>query len=390
MADKIYSFIFEKLSKIHFNDLTRTHTNNFSKNFKAMKHLKYLFFLPASLVLILLSCGKTSNNDYTDGNWVYNTNSIPGANRSGAVCFVVGKLAYIGTGYNVDLVQNRLSDFYSYDPNNGEKGDWQQIATFPGTPRSQASAFAIGNYGYVTLGQDIQPVSLIDTWQYDTQHNTWTKKADFGSGDSRATARRDATGFAIGNYGYIVCGYDTTGSNKKDSWVYDPTIDKWSLTTQQFPGGKRQGAIALVHGDSAYIVTGIDGTQALDMIKFTPKNTTKQWWTMQEITNVSTDPFDDDYTDIVRDHGVGFTLGDSAYITQGNGSGGVKTWGYDFKSDRWFRRTSFEIRGAQSTRTYGLGFTVQGRAFVCTGLSGGAGLGDLIEWLPYVTYNSND
>lgn len=359
-----------------------------------MKHLKYLFFLPISLVLIFLSCGPTAVNTYTSGNWVYNSNGIPGANRSAAVSFVVGNKVYIGTGYNRLLVANRLSDFYSFDPTlGGAQGTWSQIATPPAafTPRSNASSFAIGTNGYVTLGQDINPTPLLDTWQYNTLTNTWTQKANFGSGDIRGTARYDATGFAIGNYGYIVCGADVLGSNKKDSWVYDPTSDNWSLTPIQFNGGKRQGAIAFVHGDSAYIVTGTDGgVLANDMIRFAPKNTSEPWKQKRNISNVSTDSFDDDYTDIERDHGVGFTLGDSAYITLGSSGGNIKCWGYDMKNDLWFRKTSFEIRGATTGRSNAVGFTVAGRSFVSTGVSGAGDLGDLIEWLPNQLYNAND
>lgn len=365
-------------------------TQIISAKIQAMKQLKYLFFLPVSLVLIFLSCNSSSTNVYSSGNWVYNSNGIPGANRSAAVCFVVGNRVYIGTGYNRTLTNNRLSDFYAFDPTvGGVGGSWFDVAQPPAnfTPRSNAVAFAIGTNGYVALGQDINPSSLKDTWQYNTVTNTWTKKADFGG-----TARIDATGFAIGNFGYVVCGYDTTGSNKKDSWVYDPNADKWSMTPIQFNGAKRQGAIALVHGDSAYIVTGTDGgVLAGDMIKFVPKNTSEPWKQMKNIYNYSTDSYDDDYTDIERDHGVGFVMGDSAYITLGNQGGyNVKTWGYDLKNDLWFRKTSFEIRGSNSGRSNAVGFVVAGNAYISTGVSSTNDLGDLVQWFPYVDYNSND
>jgi len=358
-----------------------------------MKQFKYLFFLPVSLVLILLSCGKTAVNVYTSGNWFYNSNSLLGANRTSAVSFVVGNKAYVGTGYNHTLVANRLADFFSFDPTlGGPLGDWEQIATPPAafTPRSNAVAFAIGTNGYVTLGQDINTTFLQDTWQYSTTTNTWSQKANFGSGDVRATARIDASAFAIGNYGYVVCGADNLGSTRKDAWKYDPITDAW-ISFGSIPGSKRQGAITFVHGDSAYIVTGTDGgVPAIDMIKFVPKNTTAPWSTMKNITNTSTDSYDDDYTDIFRDHGVGFTLGDSAYITLGSNGSNIKCWGYDFKNDLWFRKTSFEIRGATTGRSNGLGFTVAGRSYVSTGLSGSGELGDLIEWRPYELYNAND
>lgn len=361
-----------------------------------MKQIYYLPILSASFLLFVLSCKKDPIDVYSSGNWVFNSNGIPGANRSEAVCFVVGNNAYITTGYNSNLVKD-LADLYAFNPTvGGSLGSWTQLSDPPAnfSPRRYAVAFAIGTNGYITLGQDINSNYLKDTWQYNTLTDTWTQKADFGSGDKKGTGRRDATAFAIGNYGYVLCGADETGSNKKDSWVYDPSTDNWSLTPVQFDGGKRNGALALVHGDSAFIVTGVDGdVEADDMIKFVPANKSNPWTVLKKIRQYSLESYDDDYSDIQRDHAVGFVVGDSAYISLGtiiNNGNTVKTWGYDMKKDLWFRKTSFEIRGVSAGLTGALGFTVAGRAYVCTGASSSLSKGDLIEWLPSEPYNSKD
>jgi N-acetylneuraminic acid mutarotase len=243
---------------------------------------------------------------------------------------------------------------------------------------------------------------MSDTWQYNSLTNTWTQKGDFGNGAGAnqvyATPRVDASAFAIGNYGYVLCGYDNTGSYKKDSWIYDPGSDHWNLTAVQFNGSSREGAIVLVHNDVAYIVTGDNaGLLAPDMIRFTPSNISAPWSdSLGKIYNASADTKDDDYTDIERSFGSGMVIGDSAYITLGSN---VKTWGYDFKNDQWFRKTSFEKTGTQTLRSRAVSFVVGRRGFVTTGATGPGGSGgqaggteqgDIVEWQPYVAYNSYD
>lgn len=347
-----------------------------------MKQLKYFFFLPVSLVLILFSC-KPNNPDPTtySGNWISISNSFPGDQRNSAVCFTIGDTAYIGTGYN-QTRNLRYSDLWSFNPTKG----WSQLNNAPAafTPRSNAVAFAVGTNGYIALGQDNSNNFLKDTWQFSVANNAWTKKSDFGG-----TARIDAISFSIGNLGYVLCGYDQ-GSNRKDSWQYNPTTDSWSLTAIQFNGNKRRGAISFVYKSKAYIVTGVDdGGNGLvhDFIVFDPSNTATPWTQKRDISNTSSDSYDDDYTDIIRDHGVGFVLGDSAYIAVGsNGGYNTKTWGYDFVNDLWFRKTTFEKAG----RSNSIGFTIAGQSFITTGRSSTQDLDDLNGWFPYQTYNVND
>ena len=65
-----------------------------------MKRLKYYFFLPASIVLILISCAKTTSpSTDTSGNWLKRS-EFDGNARTEAASFVIGDTAYIGTGYD--------------------------------------------------------------------------------------------------------------------------------------------------------------------------------------------------------------------------------------------------------------------------------------------------
>src|SRR5438552_2110317 len=82
--------------------------------------------------------------------------------------------------------------------------------------------------------------------------NTWTQKTNFGG-----TVRAEATGFSIGNKGYIGTGGDNDGS-KNDFWEYDPTNNAWTQKTN-FGGAARFGAKGFNIGGKGYIGTGNDG-----------------------------------------------------------------------------------------------------------------------------------
>ena len=113
-----------------------------------MKRLKYYFFLPVSIVLILISCAKsTSPSTDTSGNWLKRS-EFDGNARTEAASFVIGDTAYIGTGYDGT---NRYVDFWAYDP---VQNFWTQHAQFPGIARNSAVGFSVGTFGYIGTGYD--------------------------------------------------------------------------------------------------------------------------------------------------------------------------------------------------------------------------------------------
>lgn len=343
-----------------------------------MKRLKYLFFLPASIVLILVSCAKntdTSTAADTSGNWLKRS-EFEGNARTEAVSFVIGDTAYIGTGFDGT---NRYKDFWAFDP---VKNFWIQRAQFPGVARNSAVGFSIGTKGYIATGYDGLN-RLIDNWEYNQATNTWTQRADFAG-----SARYDAVGFAISDKGYISTGFD--GGYTKDLWEFNPAggsngSGAWTQKVS-LGGTKRSGAVVFVRNNKAYIVTGINnGTPVTDFWVYDP--TAAAWTQLRDIANISTDGYDDDYTDIVRSNGVGFVMNDKGYITCGENSGYIKkTWEYDFDKDSWARKTTYE----RSERTGAVSFTVKGRGFVACGRNSTYYFDDIDEWLPNDTENSVD
>ena len=322
-------------------------------------------------VLILGAC-KSDSTSSTDlvGDWVTRF-SFNGVARSEAVSFTIGTKSYIGGGFDGT---KRLNDFWEYDATTGLV---RRVKTFPGVARSAAIAFATSTKGYVGTGIDDNGNRLNDFYEYTpgvttTDSGTWVQKNNFGG-----SARQEATGFAIGNTGYVLGGYD--GNYLKDFWQYTPGSDSWTL--KPFPGNKRREALAFVIGSKAYLATGINnGTMVVDMWQFDPATTTGDGWTQKrDISNTSDDSYDDDYSSIARNNGVAFVINNKGYITTGElGSFNSHTWEYDNTTDVWKEKTGFEAAG----RTGAVSFTVSGKGLVLTGRSGGNPYDDIWELLP--------
>ncbi len=358
-----------------------------------MKRTNLLFAsLSTFSVIILLSysCSKSSIPYTQDGNWVTSA-YFGGNNRSEAVTFTIGNLAYVASGYDGIT---RYNDLWSFDPTgNANTGSWTELASMPqtnstggGTIRSSGIGFSIDSLGYVGTGYDgYNPMK--DFWQYSPATNSWTQKADFIGG-----ARYDAVAFGIGSFGYVTTGYDGL-TDHNDNWQYDPASDTWT-EKESMPGQKRAQAVAFVYKSKGYVVTGVDNGQATgDFWVFDPSKSGGGSWTqLNRIFNFSSLTFDDGYTNIERWNAAAFvilgtTSGDKAYITTGeNGALYTFTWEYDFGTDLWKEKTPYE----GVARTGAVGLTVQNRGFVGLGRTSSQPLYDLREFHPNEVFNPND
>ena len=337
-----------------------------------MKTKQVLLYLSVMNIIIFgISCTGSSSSTTVIGNWVY-LGEMDGVARSEAVSFVLNDTGYVATGY--DANNNRLKDLWQYDV---VKNSWTQKADLPGTARSSAVAFTALGKAYVGTGFD-GVHQLKDMWEYDPASNSWMQKNDF-----TGSARYEAVAFAIQDKGYISTGFD--GNYLKDTWQYDPSADTWTQISS-FGGSKRLGAVAFVYNNKGYIVTGTNnGTAVNDFWSYDPS--TSSWTQLRQITNVSTDSYDDTYTDIVRSNAVAFIIGDKAYITTGeNGSIISTTWEYDFSNDQWASKTAFE----KSARTGAVAFSLSIGGFVLTGRSSTYSFDDINQFLPTQAYNAND
>lgn len=174
-------------------------------------------------------------NTVTD-TWT-NADDFPGGERKNAVSMVANNKLYVGMGYlpAVLLVSGNTyyKDFWAYDL---ATKVWEKVTDFPeATGRIFNASFSIGSKIYIVAGATgdsglfSTPVSSKETWCYDATSNQWTKKADYpGAGQISFNS------FAIGNYGYVGMGESITynsyfGQNIDGHFYkYDPAGDKWT------------------------------------------------------------------------------------------------------------------------------------------------------------------
>lgn len=352
-----------------------------------MKKIKNWAVVAASIALVTVACNKndnsTSSSTPTQGNWIKRT-VFKGNDRAGASTFTIGNVAYVYGGFDGIT---RYNDLYAFDGTT-----WtQKAAMTSGVKRNMAAAFAIGTNGYIVGGACDANLGyygrLNDVWMYDASSNTWVQKGNLPDLDPTTTnsgSRYDATAFAIGGKGYLTCGY--TGRAQNDMWEYNASTDMWTQKTDMPATDRRQGAIALVNGDSATIVGGMSNGSTVNEV-FTYRPATDSWTQKRNITNTSTDTYDDNYSTVVRANGVGFVLGGKGYITTGTiSSYNNTTWQYDFTTDLWVQYSNYE----RAERSHAVSFVINGKAYVGLGKNTTYYYGNFDEFIPTETLNTND
>lgn len=324
------------------------------------------FLMIVAVCLSITACSSSDDDDDLMGNWT-ERGAFEGVPRTGAVSFVIGDYAYVGTGYD-GVEDERLQDFWRYD---AQKDFWTQVAPFEGAARNGAVAFAAEGKGYVTTGYDGRD-RLKDTWEYDAASNSWMQKADFP-----AEARYGAVAFSLDNKGYVGTGY--AGNLMKDFWMYSPQSDTWEQAVS-IGGKKRRDAVAFVIDNKAYVCTGSDNGQYLeDMWEY--EAVSGEWTEKRSIGNDANEDesYDDDYN-IVAINATAFSINGLGYITTGGpGAPGNLTWEYNPDSDIWLQRSNFD----GSPRYNAVAFVVDNQPYVVGGNSGGYYFDDVWTFNPY-------
>lgn len=278
-----------------------------------------LALLVASSAFVQFSCNDKVDADKV-GNW-YKSGipSFGGSARSRAVSFVIGSKGYIGTGSTSETI-SRVKDFWSYD---ATAKIWSQVAEFAGTGRQEAVAFVVADKAYVGTGYDgntaLDNGYKKDFYQYDPATNKWKAVADF------PIVRNTASAFTLGDKGYVGLGYNAS-NYFQDFYQYDPATDKWTEVAT-FTGGKRRGANAFTIGGKAYVGFGLNNSavSTKDLYQFDPAgNGGKGAWIKMEDSN----------TDLnARAFGFTLVMNEKAYIVGGTGLSDV--WEYTPGTNTW-------------------------------------------------------
>ena len=379
-----------------------------------MKRINITLFA-IMLVAICFSCTRTNLSYTQSGNWVSRA-TFQGIAMGAGACFVVNNQAYVGTGINPLTSNVKLTTMFRYTAAkilptpygyDSAYGSWTSVTDFPGQARSNAVGFSIGGTGYLGGGLANDGFTPLEDYYSFTPGGGWSQIDSLVDQNGNGHPRYDAVSFSFDTTAIVLTGTDNY-NYFGDIYRYSPTTNTW-IALPGMPGSKRSGAITWVYNNQGYLVTGYtngskwsSGTQCYDFWSFTYKSDidTTMWDRKHDIFNTNAATFDDGYTNIIREHGVGFIelatpLGDKGYVTLGSFNGGdvTYTWENDFLTDIWTEKTPYEGTG----RTGAVAFTLNGagplqRGFVATGLNQGstAAYSDCEEFFPQQVYNQYD
>lgn len=295
---------------------------------------------------------------YGQNQWIIK-DSIQGKPRSVASSFVLNGEGYAICGLDIDGFRRKIYS-YSYWEN-----DWQNQSSLggdngDGLERGSASAFAIGNKGYVCLGQGVTNPFFGDLWEYDPVTNAWTQKANF-----LGSPRRQGIGFAIDSLGYVGLGIDANGFCK-DMFQYDPTLNTWTQLND-FEGSARKEAVGFEMGGFGYVGTGDDGVLNKDFWQYDPTNDS---WTQKP-----------EFPGTARKGAAGWGMFPTAFICTGediNFNYSNDLWEFNIYSESWVQRANLIGPG----RTNATAFVIQDLAFLGTGYGDNGFLKDFYAYSP--------
>ncbi|PRD50696.1 Kelch repeat-containing protein [Sphingobacterium gobiense] len=336
------------------------------------KNWLLLFFACAIAFTSFNSCKKDNDED-TGGDtgpteWRRSV-VFDGQRRSGAASFATsgsGAAAYVVGGYTS---AGFVSDAFKFDGST-----WAPIASFPGQSRTEAVGFSIGGKGYVGTGQSlVSGVSedFNDFWCYNPATDEWEEIAPF-PGD----ARYGAVAFTLGNYAYVGLGRAKQGSTDYSNFYrYNPSNNTWTSISSPFKY-KKAYAFAFVIGDKAYVGGGQDGgTNVLPEDFYSFDGT--EWKALNDLNRD-----DDSYTYDARKYAASaFTIGNYGYVVSGRNANTVTStvWKYDPSTDSW---TDKHQALSTDPREKAVGFSLDGKGYVTTGLNGSRYFDSTFEFIP--------
>ena len=327
-----------------------------------------------ALLALSISCATEEDDDTSSiGDWV-RTTPYKGRPRAGAVSFTIGSSVFVGLGYDGD---DYVSDFYEFDIT---KGYWEARESFPGTLRERGVSFSVNGKGYIGLGynRDLDDEELGDFWEYDPDLDKWTEVAEF-----EGTPRYNAVSFVIGDIAYVGTGYDGDQYNS-DFWEFNAAENTWT-EMESYPGDKIESGLAFVINDKGYVCSGRNND--LYNLDFWSYSQSEQAW--EKLTPDDDESYYDEFKLAVYRHdAVALTIDNKAYIVGGVSSSGAtdnSVYMFDPATQKWDDRTSFE----GSARSSAVGFVLDDRAFIGTGLNGTKTYYDMWEFYSTQEYDSD-
>lgn len=273
--------------------------------------------------------------------------SVKGPAKGSCAAFVLQNEGFIIGGLDDFGFKRKM---YSYDPSQNDWDDELSIGGLngDGLDRGSASSFSINGKGYICLGQGQTNPYFRDLWEYNHETQAWTQKADF-----IGTARRQAVGFALDEFGYVGTGQDALGLCK-DFYRFDPLTNSWTQLND-FPGTARRQAVAFTMGAEAFLGTGDDGVLRNDFWMY---ETSTDTWIQKA-----------NFPGTPRAGATGWGIFPTGFIATGediNFDYTKDVWEYNYFSNSWVQRADLPASGRKNA----IAFVLNGIAYLGTGFNG--------------------
>ncbi len=130
------------------------------------------------------------------------------------------------------------------------------------------ATFSLGETGYVV---NQVPGRQPHVFAYDSQKDTWTRKADFPGAQ-----RSRGGGFSVKGKGYFGLGTATNQQGLRDIWQYDPTLDKWQYVTD-YPGQGNRYLMVWSGPNRAYLGWGYESQTVVGSAGYRQAGCTDFW-----------------------------------------------------------------------------------------------------------------
>jgi len=260
-------------------------------------------------------------------------------------------------------------------------GNWVKRSEFNGPVRSEAIAFTVGSKSYIGLGMSFDSKTrLTDFWEYDVVSDYWTQKADF-----TGPARTSATAFATDLKGYVATGYDGT-NYLFDTYEYNPSGNLWKKmaslfdtivsidpntqnTIISYKEAGRYDAVSFGLNNKGYLGTGFDGNYLKDFWRFDPTVGDSGKWS--RIASIGGSK---------RTGATSFVINGKGYVCCGvsNGSYVSDFWTFDPATESWsilrpiknISTETYDDAYTSIVREYGVAFIIDSKAYVTAGING--------------------
>jgi N-acetylneuraminic acid mutarotase len=190
-----------------------------------------------------------------------------GTARYDATAFALNNIGYVVAGFDGAY----LKDFWQYDPSSDT---WTEKPNGIGSKRSAAVGFVYNNEAYIVTGTNNGQL-VTDFWKYSASTDTWTELRKISNvsdesydDDYSDIVRSNAVAFVMGDYAYLSTGEN--GSYISNTWRYNFATDIWERRTA-FEGAARSGAVGFGVQNRGFVTTGRSSSNYFDDVyEFNP------------------------------------------------------------------------------------------------------------------------